>query len=145
MARRVEGRSLANVLPLLPKLASVIRTCMRDSDFVARYGDDEFVVVMPQTTLAGARVFGDRVRKRRGRGTVGVGLLRPHGSASRRRCPRASGPCRLGAVQRESGRAESVVRPHRQPHSRRSDAIGAVGATACDSSVADDSAKLRRS
>lgn len=58
----IEGRSMVNVLPMLPKLASVIRKCMRDSDFVARYGDDEFVVVMPQTTLAGARVFANRVR-----------------------------------------------------------------------------------
>jgi diguanylate cyclase len=61
-----DGRSFANILPLLPKMASVIRTCMRDSDFVARYGDDEFVVVMPQTTLTGARVFAHRVRKRVG-------------------------------------------------------------------------------
>jgi diguanylate cyclase (GGDEF)-like protein len=59
-----EGRSTASILPLLPKLASVIRTCMRESDFVARYGDDEFVVVMPQTTLAGGRVFANRVRMR---------------------------------------------------------------------------------
>jgi diguanylate cyclase (GGDEF)-like protein len=59
-----EGRSKALVLPLLPKLASAIRTCMRDSDFVARYGDDEFVVVMPQTSLTGARVFANRVRRR---------------------------------------------------------------------------------
>jgi diguanylate cyclase (GGDEF)-like protein len=61
-----DGRSLVNVLPLLPKLAGIIRTCMRDSDFVARYGDDEFVVVMPQTTLTGASVFAHRVRKRVG-------------------------------------------------------------------------------
>lgn len=59
-----EGRSLASILPLLPKLAGVIRTCMRDSDFVARYGDDEFVVVMPQTSMVGARMFAHRVRKR---------------------------------------------------------------------------------
>jgi diguanylate cyclase len=59
-----EGRSLASVLPMLPRLASVIRACMRDTDFVARYGDDEFVVVMPQTSLSGARVFSDRLRKR---------------------------------------------------------------------------------
>ena len=63
-ASTVEGRSLASVLPMMPRLASVIRTCMRDSDFVARYGDDEFVVVMPQTSMAGARVFSDRVRRR---------------------------------------------------------------------------------
>jgi predicted signal transduction protein with EAL and GGDEF domain len=42
----------------------VIRACMRDTDFVARYGDEEFVVVMPQTSLAGASVFGDRLQKR---------------------------------------------------------------------------------
>ncbi len=63
-ASRQEGRTLVDILPLLPKLAGVIRTCMRDSDFVARYGDDEFVVVMPQTSLAGARVFAHRLRKR---------------------------------------------------------------------------------
>jgi diguanylate cyclase (GGDEF)-like protein len=60
----VEGRSMASIVPLLPKLAAIIRGCMRDSDFVARYGDDEFVIVMPQTSLAGARVFANRVRKR---------------------------------------------------------------------------------
>jgi hypothetical protein len=37
---------------------------MRDTDFVARYGDEEFVVVMPQTSLAGASVFGDRLQSR---------------------------------------------------------------------------------
>ena len=60
----VEGRSMARIMPLLPKLAGVIQACMRDSDFIARYGDDEFVILMPQTTLAGARVFANRVRKR---------------------------------------------------------------------------------
>jgi diguanylate cyclase (GGDEF)-like protein len=59
-----DGRSLAAILPLLPKLANIIRACMRDTDFVARYGDDEFVVVMPQTSLAGASVFGERLQKR---------------------------------------------------------------------------------
>src|SRR3954469_3059641 len=59
-------RSFADLLPLLPKLASIVRACMRDSDFVARYGDDEFVVVMPQTSISGGRVFAHRVRKRVG-------------------------------------------------------------------------------
>jgi diguanylate cyclase (GGDEF)-like protein len=60
----VGGGSIADIRPVLPKLAGIIRTCMRDSDFVARFGDDEFVVVMPQTIIAGARVFAHRVRKR---------------------------------------------------------------------------------
>ena len=59
-----DGRSLASIMPVLPRLAAVIRSCMRDRDFVARYGDEEFVVVMPQTSQAGANVFGDRLRKR---------------------------------------------------------------------------------
>ncbi len=63
-ATTADGRSLVSVLPMLPRLAGVIRNCMRDTDFVARYGDDEFVVVMPQTSLAGASVFSDRLRKR---------------------------------------------------------------------------------
>jgi diguanylate cyclase (GGDEF)-like protein len=63
-ASTAEGRSLVSIMPFLPKLASVIRACMRDTDFVARYGDDEFVVIMPQTTLMGATIFGDRLRKR---------------------------------------------------------------------------------
>lgn len=59
-----DASQTADVTALLPKLAGVIRTCMRDTDFAARYGDEELVVVMPQTSLAGASVFGDRLRKR---------------------------------------------------------------------------------
>jgi diguanylate cyclase (GGDEF)-like protein len=63
-ASTLEGRSLSSILPLLPGLAGVIRSCMRDTDFVARYGDEEFVIVMPQTSLAGASVFGSRLKRR---------------------------------------------------------------------------------
>jgi diguanylate cyclase len=47
----------------LPELARLIQACMRDRDSVARYGGNEFVVVMPQTKLAGACLFGERLRK----------------------------------------------------------------------------------
>jgi diguanylate cyclase (GGDEF)-like protein len=47
----------------LPELARLIQTCMRDNDYVARYGNDEFVVMLPQTKLASACVFGERMRK----------------------------------------------------------------------------------
>ena len=61
----------------LPELARLIESCLRDSDFVARYGEEEFAVVMPQTKLAGAGVFGQRVRQlvaERMSATVGCGI-----------------------------------------------------------------------
>jgi diguanylate cyclase (GGDEF)-like protein len=58
------ARRPAGDASLLPRLANVIRACMRDTDFVARFGDEEFVVIMPQTSLAGACVFADRLRER---------------------------------------------------------------------------------
>jgi len=45
------------------ELARLIRSCIRDNDFVARYGDDDFVIVMPQTNLPGASLFGERLRQ----------------------------------------------------------------------------------
>ncbi len=48
---------------LVAQMVDVIRACMRETDFVARFGDDEFAIVMPQTSLAGACVFADRFRK----------------------------------------------------------------------------------
>ena len=35
--------------------------CIREDDFVARYSADEFVVLMPQTMLAGALAFAERL------------------------------------------------------------------------------------
>lgn len=58
------GSSNPSVVSILPKLASVIRECMRGNDFVARYGEDEFVVVLPRTPVVGARVFANRLRAR---------------------------------------------------------------------------------
>lgn len=48
----------------LRAIARLLEDCIRDSDIVARYSDDEFVVLMPQTTLAGALVFTERLINR---------------------------------------------------------------------------------
>lgn len=45
-------------------VASEIEQCVRENDYVARLGGAEFAVLMPKTSLAGARIFGTRQRSR---------------------------------------------------------------------------------
>lgn len=47
---------------VLQELARLFEECIRETDCIARYGGEAFVVVMPHTDLAGACVFGERVR-----------------------------------------------------------------------------------
>ena len=49
---------------MLQEVASTIQITMRDNDFVSRYGSDEFVIVMPRTSLAGGSVFAERLRQK---------------------------------------------------------------------------------
>ncbi|MCB9789210.1 MAG: diguanylate cyclase [Deltaproteobacteria bacterium] len=52
---------LAGDLALL-QTARVIQASMRASDVKGRFGGEEFVTIMPQTTVEGAAVFAERVR-----------------------------------------------------------------------------------
>ena len=48
----------------LVEAGGVIRDCARETDVVARFGGDEFAVVLPDTGVEGALVVADRIRQR---------------------------------------------------------------------------------
>jgi two-component system cell cycle response regulator len=45
-------------------LADAVREALRETDFAARYGGDEFVVLLPQTSAQAAGLFAERLRRR---------------------------------------------------------------------------------
>jgi len=47
---------------VLRKLGSILKGMLRDVDFVARFGGEEFVVILPQTTKIDAKSIGERIR-----------------------------------------------------------------------------------
>lgn len=47
---------------VIKELGKLIKRNMRDVDFAARYGGDEFLIVLPETAEEGARVFTERLR-----------------------------------------------------------------------------------
>ena len=47
---------------LIINLGEIIQDCLRNSDVIARYGGDEFVVLLPQTTAELAVEAGNRIR-----------------------------------------------------------------------------------
>ena len=66
-------------------LADAVREELRDTDFAARYGGDEFVVLLPQTNESQGAQFAERLRRRlievsrdaglRVRGSIGVAAV----------------------------------------------------------------------
>src|SRR5258708_18192415 len=48
----------------IQSFGDAIRLELRETDFAARYGGDEFVVLFPQTTAAQTELFADRLRRR---------------------------------------------------------------------------------
>jgi len=49
---------------VLAQIASILKACVRGSDYVVRYGGDEFLVVLAETDEAGSQVVMNRIRQR---------------------------------------------------------------------------------
>ncbi len=49
---------------ILKKFSEVLQDSCREEDFIARFGGDEFAVIMPQTGRIGARALSERIRTR---------------------------------------------------------------------------------
>jgi diguanylate cyclase (GGDEF)-like protein len=47
---------------VLRRVATIVRSCVRDVDTAARFGGEELAVLLPETTLAAAREVAERIR-----------------------------------------------------------------------------------
>lgn len=65
----------------LQRLADCLRHALRDTDFVARYGGDEFAIILPETSLEAARAIAQRLREDADRCCMELSDL-PRGTAS---------------------------------------------------------------
>jgi diguanylate cyclase (GGDEF)-like protein len=48
---------------LVTAIAATLKNCIRSCDVLARYGGDEFVILMPQTNTMDASIAAERIRK----------------------------------------------------------------------------------
>jgi two-component system cell cycle response regulator len=102
------------------QLAKALSSCKRGSDCAARYGGDEFCVVMPGTDRAGAEKFVQRVHDELAANPIDVGGVRIQVSAS-------FGLAALGEVAWEEsweelmGRADQAL--YEQKSSRRAEKL----------------------
>ncbi len=57
---------------ILYNLATLIKTLIRESDILARWGGDEFVILSPSTDVKGAEKLGEKIRKRVSKYNFGI-------------------------------------------------------------------------
>jgi diguanylate cyclase (GGDEF)-like protein len=51
---------------VLAQIAGILKSCVRGSDYVVRYGGDEFLVVLSETDTAGSQIVMNRIRQKVG-------------------------------------------------------------------------------
>ena len=49
---------------VLAQVASILKSCVRGSDFIVRYGGDEFLIILSETDAVGAEIVRGRIHKK---------------------------------------------------------------------------------
>ncbi len=49
---------------VLAQMGGILKSCVRGSDYVVRYGGDEFLLVLPETDQAGVEIVRQRIREK---------------------------------------------------------------------------------
>ena len=49
---------------VLAQMAAILKSCVRGSDFVIRYGGDEFLLILPETDETGANIVKNRIKEK---------------------------------------------------------------------------------
>lgn len=57
---KIYGRKAAD--SLLMRVSSIVKSVSRDVDICARWGGDEFIILLPDTDLTGAKITAERLR-----------------------------------------------------------------------------------